>query len=279
MNHPFLSIMTKEKLWSLALWDFIPDFFLQSSYMKYVRIKSLISRGRMVWLMLAPINRGILYMVTLTFMYFTSISVFFSSSMIISLWNLLNCGEKTHTSFSLQHTSSCMHAVPNTMYSSGTWLVTIRAEWPGGMHDNGFLRGWDSTHKGWLIGLLRLKIYNFSLLQRNYNQARTFMRKLREMRETFSYTEHIICIFGLVLVCQKCLTSDWALSFSYSHIRTGGTWLQFTSCHLQVSETFHPEAAGSEKILCFSTLVKLYFTFCYNNFELSKVKGSELRRL
>lgn len=36
------------------------------------------------------------------------------------------------------------------MYSSVTWLngsVTIRVEWPGGMYDNGFLRGWGIAYQ------------------------------------------------------------------------------------------------------------------------------------
>lgn len=117
------------------------------------------------------------YVITLTFMYLTSISVFFSSSTITSLWNLLNCGKKqtTPTSKPLQHPSSCFRAVLNAMHSWVTWLsgdVTIRVEWPGGMCDNGFLRGWDSTHQGCLISLLWLKIYNFPLSQSNYNESR-----------------------------------------------------------------------------------------------------------
>lgn len=101
-------------------------------------------------------------------MYLTSISVFFSSSIMTSLWNLLNCTKKGHkfitASIVLLIALFWMHTTAESCVN-----FVIREEWPSGMYDNEFLRGWDFTHRGYLISLLWLTIYSFPLLQSNYN--------------------------------------------------------------------------------------------------------------
>lgn len=98
------------------------------------------------------------------------------------------------------------------MHSWVTWLsgdVTIRVEWPGGMYDNGFLRGWGSTHQGCLISLLWLKIYNFPLLQSNYNESRRVL-------ETCAYFSNFSCCVSVVAVIinRQHLTSIYFLAVS-----------------------------------------------------------------
>lgn len=164
--------------------------------------------------------------------------------------------KKTHTSSSLQHTSSCMHAVLNTVYSSVTWLsgsVTIRVEWPGGMHDNGFLRGFH-PQGNWIISLLKLKIYSFLLLQRNYNQSRLATRKLREslfLKPSLHQTECCVSVVAVI----KLHTPDFSIH------RVTSSYLKYFNLRRQ-----------SQEWLC-GFFHSLSFTFC---FKLSKIRRMSL---
>lgn len=98
----------------------------------------------------------------LTFMYLTSISVFFSSSTITSLWNFLNCEWwKKTTNIKHQPKIYCNITHPATPCWI-TWLPSIRKKWSVGMPNNGFLRGRYSIQKESLIRLLWLKIDYFT---------------------------------------------------------------------------------------------------------------------
>ena len=109
-----------------------------------------------------------LFTMLLTFMYLTSMSVFFSSSMMTSRWNLLNCAKKGPKFITTSTLLLIAHFWMHTTAESCVNFV-IREEWPSGMYDNEFLRGWDFAHRGCLISRLWLTIYNFPLSQSNYS--------------------------------------------------------------------------------------------------------------
>lgn len=146
----------------------------------------------------------------------------------------------------------------NTVYISVTWPLTIREEGPAGAYNHLFLRGWDSTHQGWLISPLRLKINDISLAQINNNVVRTVMRKAKQEKATHHYTS-----FALQELFHK---ESWVSVIAIFILKTH-KFVLFLRRHLK---HLTPRQQGQEWICCCSTLLRLSFTYCHNNFKLSK---------